>query len=119
MAVGANFRYITGRQISEIILLENQNAATDGTWLPLGGEHPFTVTVKGTFSGTVKIRVSNDASKPLDSDNTQAQLGSDVTEPKAIQVDFPYQWIKAQVSSYVSGSITAQAFSAQPIASSK
>lgn len=119
MPVGAHFEYITGRQTTKLVLLESQAATTDGFWLPIGGEHPFTITVKGTFDGTVKIRVSNDNTKPADSDNAQAQLGSDVTEPQAIQVDFPYQWIKAQVSAFNSGSIDVTGFASQPITTTK
>jgi hypothetical protein len=87
-------------------LLDAQAANTNGVWQPLGrGIVPWSVTVRGTFAGTVTIYVSNQISRPLDSDNAQAVFQT-ITTPTSIGSTYPFLWIKAQVSGYGSGAIT-------------
>lgn len=86
-------------------------STSNGTWQNLNGIHPASITVGGTFVATVKILVSNAPTKPLDSDNAQAQLGSDITTPQTLSTDLPYRWVKAQVSAFSSGSITVSVMS--------
>ena len=88
-------------------LLTSQSAATAGRWVDTFGMHPFSVTVSGSFVGTVKILVSNAPTKPSDSETNHPQLGSDITAPEAVSADLPFRWVKAQVSAYTSGSVSA------------
>jgi hypothetical protein len=92
-------------------LLETQQATTNGVWQSIQGFHPVTVTVEGTFSGTIKVLVSNAEAKPDDSDNAKPQIGSDITAPGRVSIDQPHRWIKAIVSTYVSGAINSYVWS--------
>lgn len=102
---GRGFWYISGT------LLESVTGTNDGTWQNLNGIHPASITVGGTFVGTIKILVSNAPTKPLDSDNAQAQFGADITTPSTLSTDLPYRWIKARVSAFTSGAITVAVMS--------
>lgn len=86
-------------------LLDAAAATTNGVWWNIGGLRPLVIVVSGTFVGTVQLYVSNSPTKPSDSDNTQAQLDGDITSPTSITSDNGYQWVKARVSAYTSGSI--------------
>lgn len=89
-------------------LLVDAVSTTDGTWMYLKGRHPVTVTIEGTFVGTVQVLVSNNPTQPLDSFNAAPRPdGIDHTEPSVITIDAAYWWVKVRVSAYTSGSISA------------
>lgn len=109
MAVGIVDFYSVGKRQVRGKLLEAQAATTNGTWYPLNGVHPVSFAVNGAgaaFVGTVQLMFSNDQTKPPDSDNSQTQIGGNLTTPTSIEIDQPYQWVKARVSAYTSGNIT-------------
>jgi hypothetical protein len=90
------------------VLLDNAVATTDGSWVSLAGRHPVTVSIEGTFVGSVQVLVSNNPRQPLDSFNDVPVFGGLThTAPAAMTVDAAYQWIKVRVSAYTSGSISA------------
>src|SRR6266850_1485650 len=88
-------------------MLVLQASATDGAWYAINGIRPVHVTVRGTFSATVKIFVDNASAKPANNDNTGAQWGDDITAPISVVIDAPANWIKVAVTAFTSGSITS------------
>jgi len=90
------------------ILLNAVQAITDGTWISLKGRHPLTLTIEGDFVGTVQILGSNNPSEPLDTFNFAPIIGGvSLTAPAIVSVDAAHAWIKARVTAYTSGAISA------------
>lgn len=90
-------------------LLIAASAITNGTWFPLMGIYPFSITVTGTFAATIKLRISNSVTQPADSDNAHPQLDSDIVNTTYAGVfTAPYKWVKCQVSAYTSGAPSCQ-----------
>lgn len=92
-------------------LLSNVAATTDGTWYPLSGLVPVSITVEDTagdaFDGTVRLHVSNADDKPSDAEEG-AQIGDDITTlPQTLQFQQSWRWIKASVPAYTSGTLKA------------
>lgn len=86
-------------------LLDAQAANTNGVWSNISRIVPWSLTVRGTFTATVNIYVSNQVAKPLDTDNAQA-LFQPFTAPGSAGSSIPFRWIKAQVTGWASGSVT-------------
>jgi hypothetical protein len=79
-------------------LLDAQAANTNGVWFNIDRIVPWSLTLRGTFSGaTVNILVSNQVVRPLDTDNLQAPFQS-FTAPGSGGSVLPNRWIKAQVT---------------------
>lgn len=91
-------------------LLSAAGAATPGTWMPIHGVFPLTVTIEGTFVATVKVFLSDAIVKPADADSAKPQLGGDFDAPDRVQIDGPYRWVKVAVTAFTSGSISAFAY---------
>jgi hypothetical protein len=98
-----------GRSKQEIIvdgtLLEAQGADTAGTWQNIERIVPWSITIRGTFVATVTIYVSNQVTRPTDSDNAHAPFQA-YTAADSGGSTIPFRWIKARVSNYASGSVT-------------
>ena len=92
-------------------------AVSNSAWQRVHGLHPMTVTIEGTFAGTVKVRTSNAPAMPS---NVTASafpvLGSasGYTSPQAVVTDGPYEWVMIEVSAYSSGTIAAYIQAAGP-----
>jgi len=95
----ANYMFII-----ESTLLDGAVAATDGVWLSVNGFHPLSFHISGITSATLQIRGSNAPTRPADSEHG-FQLGSDIGSDSLTALDAPVKWIKARISSYVSGTI--------------
>src|SRR5215470_6002549 len=95
-----------GRTPNQVVvdgtLLDAQAGTTNGVWQNIERILPFSVTVRGTFSATVTLYVSNQTTRPLDSDNAQAVLQA-FTSPGSTYQLASFRWIKAAVSGFVSG----------------
>lgn len=96
-----------GRFVLRETLLSAVTATNNGTWTRCHKMHPFTVVVSGSFSGTAKVYVSNDATQPTASDHNYPQLGDDITSVGVVHSDGPYEWVKVRVSAYTSGTCNA------------
>lgn len=97
------------RNVLEGPLLDAATSTTSSpSWALLDGNWPFTITLDGTFVGTVKFYASNDTTAPT-TFAASAQLGntSGYTAPDTIEISRPYKWICGQVSAYTSGTINA------------
>ena len=90
-------------------LLTAATAVTVGHWQRMEGIRPFSVTISGSFSASVIVRVANQKAAPDDTDNNWPQLDTTVSAPTAITVDVGYMWIKAQIPSYSSGVVSCHA----------
>jgi hypothetical protein len=90
-----------------VALLTSAAAATDGTWFRLDGMSPWTVTVSGSFTGTVRILVANQTTAPADTDNDFPQVEADITTPTALHIEGAYTWVKAQVFTLSAGAVSA------------
>ena len=78
-----------------------------GPGLPsVQGQRNLSVHVKGIVNATVKVCISNDPTQPL---NTVHELEAGETKNKdaVFKLDFPVAWVKARVSAYTSGTISA------------
>jgi len=92
----------------EGVLLNAIVAVNDGDWIDVGGFGNFTVQVKGITTATVKVHGSNNPTKPANTVH-DFQIGADVTADGVVTYAFPVRWIKARVSAWTSGSISAWA----------
>src|SRR5947207_14189466 len=81
------------------------NSSTSGGWQPIEGIFPVTITVAGTFVGTVTLYIENGAAAPTDTDVNHGVLQS-YTAPGVYILQGPAEWIKAAITGYVSGSVT-------------
>ncbi|HXH81708.1 MAG TPA: hypothetical protein VNN07_02135 [Candidatus Tectomicrobia bacterium] len=90
----------------EKTLLSSATGLNDGQWIPYV-YHPASVDVSGITTATVQIRGSNDEVKPDDATHGR-QLGTDVTADAIVLIPAPVKWIKARVTAYTAGSITAR-----------
>ena len=88
-------------------LLSGVTATSDGTWVRVKGKHPAQVTIEGTFMGDVQILASNNPRQPLDSFNGAPVVdGVTHSAPDNIKIDDAWEWVKARVTAYTSGSIS-------------
>jgi len=85
-----------------------ETATTQGKWFDTkkwGGAGTLQVTGAGTY--VIQIRGSNAEFIPLDTDD-QVQVGKDITVPGIHGMNFNTRWVKAIISTYTSGTITAE-----------
>ena len=98
-----------GRTPQEVVvdgtLLDAQGANTNGVWQNIDRIVPWSLTVRGTFSASVNILVSNQVARPLDTDNAQAPFQT-FTAPGSGGSTLPFRWIKAQATGWANGSVT-------------
>ena len=98
-----------GKSVQQVVvdgtLLDAASANTNGTWQDITRIVPWSITVRGTFSASVNILVSNQMTRPLDTDNAQAPFQT-FTTPGSGGSTIPFRWIKAQVTGWASGSVT-------------
>jgi hypothetical protein len=90
------------------VLLNNATGNTDGTWQYAGGAAPSIATVEGvagTFAATVEIHGSTQLGQPANSDNSRVLLYSTTNTSQAFMIPQGYQWVKARVTGYASGTI--------------
>ena len=96
-----------GRHVAEAALLSDQEATTDGEWIPISGVRPFTVHVTGIDSATVDLRASGAEEKPAN--NVAGEIvGSAKTANGMWNLDqATFKWLKCRVTVYASGTINA------------
>lgn len=80
-------------------LLDAATGNTDGVWENIDRLMPWSVTIRGSFTATVNIFVSNQLSRPLNTDNDQAIFQS-VTTPASLGSEVSYRWIKASITGW-------------------
>lgn len=112
MPVAISHRRSLGHTTIQATLLDAVTATNVGTWVDCSGVYLLTVEVTGITTATVDLRGSNLLTRPNDvQDEVQIE---DVTENSIIVVPFPIRWIKAAVSAYTSGTISAYLYGNQP-----
>jgi hypothetical protein len=96
--------YRAGYLVVEGDLLTNVTANTDGVWSRLDAS-PWTVSVETTsFSGTIKLHVSNSVSKPADNE-AGTVLNADLVNTEPQQHLGRFTWVKASVTGYSAGTV--------------
>lgn len=75
-----------------------------GEWVTVTGVTPLSFQIDGITSATVQLRGSNKPTKPANSSD-EFQLGQNITVDGLFVLDAPVRFVKAKVSTYVSGSI--------------
>jgi hypothetical protein len=86
-------------------LLEAQAVNTNGVWQPMGRIIPWSVTVRGSFTGTVTLYVSNQVTRPADGDNDQAVFQT-FSSASSAGSSVGFRWIKARLSGWAAGAVT-------------
>lgn len=96
-----------GVTIHRVQLTESAVATENGEWVNIEGLAPFSIHVSGITTGTVQIRISNDATKPADATH-DIQLGSDITADGMTENTIPVRWIKSRVSAWTTGTFIVE-----------
>lgn len=100
--------WVRNRWRAQGALLTAQTATTNGLWLPVEGLYPLFVTVHGSATGlTALLYVTNETTKPADSDNNYAAIKT-FSGVDNFQLDAPVNWIKLRVSAIGGGSVSAE-----------
>lgn len=87
-------------------LLEAAVATGNGEWVEVWGISPISVHVKGITTATVQISISNEPTKPANSDHGIAE-GAGITADTMVVVTKPARWMKVRVTAWTSGTISA------------
>lgn len=106
MAIAFSQSKVNDKEFIRATLLDAVTGTTDGEWMNLEGLTPFSIDISGITNATVRINVSNATNKPADSSHG-SQIGSDITADRINEYTIPARWIKARVSAYVAGTISA------------
>lgn len=105
-SISHRFRGNNINRIAEGVLQDAAGATDTGAWVALDGVSPLSITVEGTFVGTVILYGSNDAAQPPNTDNNRVDIGGgSITAPQLVVITAPLKWIKARVSAWTSGAI--------------
>jgi hypothetical protein len=88
--------------LSGPLLVANGNV--DGDWQHIEGVFPMIITVSGEFVGTVTLFGETADDEPIDANANHAVLQI-YTTPGQYIANGPYEWVKAEVTNYVSGVI--------------
>lgn len=105
MAIAPVINRVNGNTIMKATLVDGATATGNGEWIDARGLKSYNIHTAGITSATVKISGSNDATLPANTEH-DIQLGSDITADGMKEFTTPVKWIKARVSTYVSGTIT-------------
>ena len=90
----------------EGVLFTGAVAINDGEWVDVRGISPMSIHVAGITTATVQIRGSNAAAAPAN--NTHGvPIGADITADGMAAVTTPMNWLKARVSAWTTGTISA------------
>lgn len=85
-------------------LLNAVTGTVSGSWERIDGVFPFTITVEGSFTGTVKIYASNADTAPSDADGNHGILQT-FTGPGVYTLNAPFEFIKAATTG-VTGTVS-------------
>lgn len=99
-----------------LTLLENVQGIYNGEWTDIKMLSSFTVTVSGIMNAKVQLRALNNIEKPLPTNDGVLLVESNMTNPGAdpvqkdavMAIDAPLRWIKAKVTQYTAGTISAR-----------
>jgi hypothetical protein len=105
MAIAIENKRVNGVSTFNAKLINEAVATGDGEWIDIKGLKDYNIHTSGITSATVIINGSNADSKPAAATH-DIQLGSSITADGMKQFTTPLKWIKARVSSWVSGTIT-------------
>lgn len=87
-------------------LLDGVAAVTDGDWFHIteidGGKTPQSIKVEGISNATVTFEVSNGSTRPTGAEDEIMT----VTADDMLDVSSRYDWYRARVTVWVSGTIT-------------
>jgi hypothetical protein len=88
------------------ILLDGLSAQDNGDWLDVEGYGKKTIEVIISNSAAVQVYVSNAPTKPLNTED-HIKVGADVSASALIELTSPVRWLKAKVSAWTSGTVSA------------
>jgi len=87
------------------VLLDGVAATSNGEWFDVSGFSAFSVQISGITTATVKVCVSNKPTQP-DATDHGIEKGS-LTADGSVEIICSYRWIKARISAWTTGSISA------------
>lgn len=96
----------SGPYTGSYTLLNGAQATDEGQWVDVSKFGSGSVDVQGTFVGTIQIQGSNADAQPANS-TAGNQIGTNITAAGIVAISIPVRWIKATVTAYTSGSISA------------
>jgi hypothetical protein len=94
-----------GRNAINATLLASAIATGNGEWINIHGFQPCTVEITGITNATVVLSGSCQPTKPANSFHGFELR--EVTTDGAVKVIDPVEWVKARVTVYTSGTISA------------
>ena len=97
---------IHGKPLGRYTLIDALAATNDGVWVDVSGFKDFTLHVDGITTATVQWHGSNKATLPANTDD-DSQIGVDITADGLYQAPGPFKWMKASISAWTSGTISA------------
>ena len=112
MPIAMVYKKVHGHQVLEATLLDAAVATGNGEWVDCSGFHGLTVDIEGITTASVSIRCSNNTTRPANSEHEREV--ETVTADGTVVIVFPVRWLKARVSSYTSGTITANLYGNSP-----
>ena len=97
-----------GEQIDELayLLQDAATATSNGVWVEAKKFLASSIHVTGITNATVQIYGANTRTKPADATD-HIKIGSDITADGIVSIAYPVRWLKAKISAYVSGTISA------------
>lgn len=87
-------------------------AIGNGKWIDISLFPRVSIHVFGTFVGTCKVMVSNEAA-PADATDG-IQVGADITSPTLVALELPARWAKVKPTAWTSGAINANLHGLSP-----
>jgi len=107
MAVTTTVTRVYGVTTLQARALDAVTATGNGEWIDIRGARDMSVHVSGTYVGNVSIRGSCSPTIPADTAH-EVSIGTPTADAESINtVSKSVNWIKIHVTSFTSGSITA------------
>lgn len=97
---------VFGRRGIKATLLDAVATTSNGEWVEVYDCNPLSIEFRGISGDTVQLRGSNQPTRPANSSDG-LQLGADITGNSMVVISFPVHWIKAKISAYGAGTISA------------
>ena len=95
-----------GGSWDQYTLLDAIAATSDGQWIDTGDYRDASLDVRIATTATVQLRGSDGPTQPLNTDHGQP-IGADITASALYAVEYLPRWIKARVSAWTAGAVSA------------
>ena len=112
MALVVTNERVDGLTLISSTLLTGVVGVGNGEWIESAGKR-CTVSIEGISGDTIHVRGSNAPTKPADATHGSL-IGAAVTADGTVEITAPYRWIKARMTIFSAGSVTAYLLGATP-----